>query len=158
MNQSRIIISILSALTAITLVGCGATFAKDSGAEPTLDPITISATDTASTMLDPEPIKVDIPEPSIKADGTLVAYSFDQAEKLCLEQLEGQEQEDCIDGALSTWCMYEPLTPESEYFTEEDARCLAEQLLMGEDHPSNQMIDAPEFVNESAMPREKSQD
>lgn len=123
MKQSRIVIGALSILTAVTLVGCTATFTDSKPSEPTLNTADFTVTPTITETPEPKPV----PEGYIKDDGTLVAYNFEQAEALCEEAYAEDALSDCLNSAIGTWCEYEPLTPDNEHFTEEDARCLAEQ-------------------------------
>lgn len=120
MKQSRIVIGALSILTAVTLAGCTSTFTDIKPSDPSLE-----ATTTTMIVETPEP--KPIPKGYIKDDGTLVAYNFNQAIDLCGEAYADEALSDCLNSAIGTWCEYEPLTPDNEHFTEEDARCTAEQ-------------------------------
>lgn len=104
----RIFFTALASLTLITMVGCGTAHSERAESGP--------------IPVEPSVTRVD--EPLV-----LKASTFEEAEALCEEHFTGQEWEDCVDAALTGWCMFVPFPPESEFHTEEDARCIAEQAI-----------------------------
>lgn len=97
----RILTSALLTLTVISMVGC-----------------TTAHVPTETRIAESVPVT----EPTV-----LKASTFEEAEIQCDDNYTGQAWEDCIDAALTSWCMFEPFPPDSEFFTAEDARCIAEE-------------------------------
>lgn len=120
MKRSHKIFTVIgsSALCVSALVGIGHNFASEESWGDNLYPPVESVTDPVIVYGESDPLEFSPSE----YDSAL----FEELVSRCAHDYSDNDQwyEDCVDTVLTLTCQFVPFSPDSEWFSPADARCL----------------------------------